>query len=235
MKILIILISILILSLNIVAQNLESRIPSIIDRIEKPVDIESFNPIFHFPPVNQDTTYVCWSFSTLSFIETEANRLGNKPVKLSMMFPVYYGYIEKAKLFVETRGQSRFTPGDLFITVFDVINAHGIIPLDGYKGETRNCMTFNHDALYAELNIYIDNVKKKQNWQEDNVIAGLKVILNKHLGAPPDQFNYNGKKYTPTSFAKEYINLPWDDYILVTTFMYDKFDSYIILDVPDNI
>jgi len=234
MKILIILISILLISVCVIAQNLESKIPSIIEGIEKPIDIESFNPTFHFPPVNQDTTYVCWSFSTLSFIETESKRLGNEPVKLSMMFPVYYGFIEKAKLFVKTRGQSRFTSGDLFITVLDVIKAHGIVPLDAYKGETRNCMTFNHDTLYSELDSYMNSVKKKQNWQQDNVIAGLKVILNKHLGAPPQKFNYNGKEYTAASFAKEYVNLVWDDYILVTTFMYDKFDSYIVLNVPDN-
>jgi bleomycin hydrolase len=234
MKILVILISILILSINLLAQNLESKIPALIDKIEKPGSIESFKPIFHFPPVNQDTTYVCWSFSTLSFIETESKRLGNQPVKLSMMFPVYYGFIEKAKLFVQTHGQSRFTPGDLFITVFDVIKTHGMVPLDAYKGQTRNCKTFNHDALYSELNVYINNVKKEQNWQEDHVIAGLKVILNKHLGPPPRQFNYDGKEYTPTSFAAEYVNLPWDDYMLVTTFMYDQFDSYIVLNVPDN-
>ena len=234
MKLIIILMIILTLSPIANAQNLENKIPEIMADIHPPADLKSFNPLFHFPPVNQDTTYVCWSFSTLSFLETEVQRLGHTPVKLSMMFPVYYGYIEKAKLFVKTRGKSRFTPGDLFITVLDIIQKQGIVPFDVYKGETRNCKTFNHDILYEELDQYIESVKQNNIWDEKQVISGIKIVLDKHLGAPPVKFIYNGKEYTPVSFADEYLNLPWNDYLLITSFMYDSFDSYITLDVPDN-
>ena len=65
--------------------------------MEKPQNLEAFRPVFHFAPVNQDTTNACWSFSTLSFIETEVQRIKGKPVKLAVMFPVYYAFMEKAK------------------------------------------------------------------------------------------------------------------------------------------
>ena len=221
-------------AINIQAQNLESKIPGIMSEIERPSGLESFKPLFHFPPVNQDTTYVCWSFSTLSFLETEMERLGKTPVKLAMMYPVYYGFIDKAKLFVETKGESRFTPGDLFITVLDVIKKHGIVPFEAYDGDTRSCSTFNHTQLYEDLNQYMKEVKEKQIWDEDEVISGVKKVLNHHLGAPPEKIIYKGKEYTPRSFADTHVNLPWDEYVLVTSFMYDNFDSFIALDVPDN-
>jgi hypothetical protein len=87
-------------------------------------DKESFKNADHLAPLNQDTTSSCWSFATLSFIESEMARLGKKPVKLAVMFPVYYAFVEKAKYFLETKGESHFAPGDLFQTVFDIVQSH---------------------------------------------------------------------------------------------------------------
>ena len=89
---------------------------------EKPGSLQLFNPVYHFPPVNQDTTNACWSFSTLSFIESELYRINGSSVKLSVMFPVYYAFIEKGKYFVKTRGKSRFKAGDLFPTVLCLLD-----------------------------------------------------------------------------------------------------------------
>ena len=82
-----------------------------------PEKIEEFNPVFHFPPVNQDNTHICWSFSALSFIESEMQRFGRDKVKLSVNYPMYYAFILKAEYYVQTRGRSHFSAGDLFGTV----------------------------------------------------------------------------------------------------------------------
>ena len=63
-----------------------------------------------------------------------------------------------------------------------------MVPFDVYKGETRDCNTFNHDILYEELNQYIKGVKQNNLWDEKQVISGLKILLDKHLGAPPLKF-----------------------------------------------
>ena len=205
-----------------------------IEKIEIPQSPESFNPLFHFPPVNQDTTSACWSFATASFFESEAKRLGFEPVKLAVMFPVYYGFIEKAKAFVKTKGKSRFAPGDLFTTVVEVVNKYGIVPEQNYRGQTRACSTYNHRSLYSELNQYIEKVKTDSIWDEELVLKTVTFILDKHLGKPPEQFNYDGKKYNPKTFAAEKLHLPFQDYILVTSFSYAPFYSFTTLDVPDN-
>jgi bleomycin hydrolase len=199
-----------------------------------PDQIEQYHPVFHFPPVNQDTTQICWSFSTLSFIETEMQRIGLEPVKLSVVYPVYYTFVEKARYFIHERGQSRFEPGDLFSTVFEIIQKYGIVPQSVYRGQVGTNKTYNQDALYDELKAYMQDVKSEGRWDEEPVVARVKEILNRHVGLPPDSFEYEGKAYTPLSFLHEQVRLPWDDYILVTSFMYAPFDTYCTLEVPDN-
>jgi bleomycin hydrolase len=199
-----------------------------------PSDTSEFNPIWHFPPVNQDTTLVCWSFSTLSFMETEMSRIGKTPVKLAMMFPVYYAFIEKAKYFIENRGSTHFAPGDLFSTVLDVIQKYGIVPEEAYKGNIRDKVTYNHSDLYDELDKYMEQVKKNELWDEVKVLAQVRKILNKHLGKPPVSFKFRNVEYTPESFRDLIVSLPWNQYVTLTSFEYAPFDSLIALDVPDN-
>ena len=201
---------------------------------QTPTSFNQFNPIFHFPPVNQDTTYVCWSFSTLSFIESEMHRLGKDAVKLSVMFPVYYGFIEKAKYFVKTKGESRFKAGDLFGTVFDVIKKYGIVPESIYTGKITNKVTYNHNNLYDELYAYMDKVKTDSIWNEEIVVQNVRIILNKYLGKPPKLITYKGNALTPIEFAKNIVQLDWDKYVKITSFKYTPFYKNCSLNVPDN-
>ncbi len=141
------------------AQWSDAAVKNELGRTTIPSDPADFNPCFHFKPVNQDTTQICWSFSSISFIETEMQRLGRQPVKLSVVFPVYYTFIEKTREFVRTRGTSRFEPGDLFTTVFEIVNKYGIVPETAYRGQAVPRPTYNQDSLYSELKRYIRTVR----------------------------------------------------------------------------
>jgi bleomycin hydrolase len=46
---------------------------------------------------NQGRSGTCWSFATISFLETEAIRLGKPAFDLSEMYTVKYAYTDKAK------------------------------------------------------------------------------------------------------------------------------------------
>jgi len=200
----------------------------------KPESIVSFNPVFHFPPINQDTTSICWSFSTLSFIESEMKRLGKEEVRLSVVHPVYYGFIEKAKYFIKTKGNSRFYAGDLFGTVINVIKKYGIVPEKDYTGKITKKKTHNQKKLYSELYAYMNTVKRDLLWNEELVISKIKEILKKHIGNPPQEIIFKNKKYTPLEFANEIVDLKWEDYIKVTSFKDVKFFKQTALNVPDN-
>lgn len=196
--------------------------------------ISEINPVFHFPPINQDTTLVCWSFSTISFIESEMQRLEKDKVKLSVMYPVYFGFIEKAKYFVKTHGKSRFSPGDLFGTVINVINKYGIVPENVYSGNKSDNKTYNHTKLYKKLNEYMEKVRSDSLWKEEIVVHRVKEILNKYLGEPPQKFNFKDKEYSPLEFANEIVNIHWNDYIKITSFKSSPFFQFTKLAVPDN-
>ncbi len=205
-----------------------------LETLHKPHTLEDFTPVFHFPPINQDTTNACWSFSTLSFLESEMKRNHIKPVRLSVMFPVYYAFVEKARHFVQTKGASRFAGGDLFSGVLEVIKQYGIVPQSVYFGQVGSCKRYSHKALERELKAYMDKVKTLQQWDEALVVKGVRRILGAHMGAPPKQFNYEGKSYTPQSFRDQVVRLPWKNYVAVTSFLYAPFYQFIELNVPDN-
>ena len=228
LTILLVTLFVIITSLNAQDESLRTKYESL------QFEIESFNPVDHLAPLNQDSTFSCWSFATLSFIESEMIRLGREPVKLAVMYPVYYAFLEKAKYYVKTKGESLFAPGDLFHTVFDIVQEYGIVPLENYRGQKHNYNTFNHNLLYSELNYLMSQVKNESMWDETRVVEQVRTILNAHLGEPPSEFIYQGKKYTPSSFRDKQVGLPWDQYLTLTSFTYAPFDSLIVLDVPDN-
>jgi len=201
---------------------------------DKPSSMTLFNPIYHLPPVNQDTTNACWSFSTLSFIESEIHRLTGESIKLAVMFPVYHAFLEKGKYFVKTQGKSRFKPGDLFPTVLKIIQNHGIVPEEAYRGQVEFSGIYNHKALESDIEKLKDEIIAENSWQEEEILARLTKILDLYLGPPPESFKYQGEDYTPLTFAQKFVNLSWDDYILITSFSYAPFYQFIKLDVPDN-
>ena len=203
-------------------------------RLDKPVSINEFSPLRHLPPINQDTTSSCWSFSTLSFLESEMLRQGRDSVRLALMYPVYWGFVEKARQYVKTRGQSKFGPGDLFTGVLDIVKKYGLMPQSAYPGQTRSCSTFNHNPLYAALQKFLGKIKEINNWDEAEVIEQVREILDRYLGRPTDSFSYHGKIYTPKSFLNQVTGLDINDYRIFTSFLYAPFGQDIILDVPDN-
>lgn len=205
-----------------------------IDQIHKPNNPDEFKTVFHLPPVNQDTTNACWSFATTSFIESEMQRLGMKPVKLAEMYPFFHVYIEKAKEYVRTRGASRFSPGDLFTGVIEIIKTYGVVPESAYPGKMPDHTTHNHARMEEDLDKLMLNVKQMEIWDEDLVLQKVRKILYWYLGVPPQTFEYEGKTFTPRSFLNEVVRLPWDNYIMVTSFTYAPFYKYTELKVPDN-
>jgi bleomycin hydrolase len=216
------------------AQPLTDALKKEIDQRGHPSSIGQFAAVRHLSPINQDTTSSCWSFASISFIESEMMRLGLDSVRLAVMYPVYSIFLEKMKQFVETHGKSRFAPGDLFFGVLETVQKYGLVPMSAYRGSTCEWDTRNHTALYAELDSLTHRLKAAAQWNEEDALVQTRQILDKHLGAPPAEFVYRGKKYSPVSFAKEIVRLPWDNYVRVMSFQYAPFYANAVLKVPDN-
>jgi bleomycin hydrolase len=215
------------------AQSRKEQIQDALGKTPHPASAAEFQTVPHLSCMNQGKTSICWSFATSSFVESEMARLKLPSVRLSVAYPVYCAFLEKARRFVRMHGDSRVNAGDLFMGVFNTCRDYGAIPLSDYGAPTPG-KALNHDRLYADIDKLMHEVKTKGEWDEDAVVGKMKTLLNRHLGEPPQEFSYEGKKYTPRSFAAEVVRLPWKDYRMITSFKYAPFDTFIEFKVPDN-
>jgi bleomycin hydrolase len=215
------------------AQTTTERVRADLEKIPHPQSVADFQAAPGLPCQNQNKTLICWSFATGSFLESEMIRLKLPPVRLSVMYPAYCQYIEKARRFVQTKGASRVSPGDIFCGVLDVCQQYGAMPAEAYE-KTPDSKAFDQKRLYKELDEYVQQVKARGHWDEAEVVGRVKEILNQHLGEPPRSFSFKGKTCTPQSFLAETVRLPWSEYVNVTSFETGPFSRFIELKVPDN-
>lgn len=202
--------------------------------IDKPSFEDFTNAVFHFNPVRQDTTGTCWSYSTVSFLESEIFRLYNKKIKLSEMFIAYWEYVEKARRYIREKGDSKFEQGSESELALERIKQYGLVPLEAYSGLINGQIKHNHDPMHKEMYDYLKFLKKNNYWDEEVALTTIKSIMNKYIGKPPLEFEYRGTKYTPFSFRDEVCKINPDDYVGFLSTL--KFDFYTKceFEVPDN-
>jgi bleomycin hydrolase len=185
------------------------------------------------PVKNQAMTGTCWCFSTTSLIESDEIRRDKKEFDLSEMFTVRNIYIEKAKNYILRQGHAQFGEGGLAHDMIRATGTYGAVPEVVYSGLVNGQKDYNHQELFGKLQSYLDSVLKKQpiaaNWME-----GYSKILDQYLGKVPQEFSYDGKKYTPVSFAKEVLKFNANDYVSLTSFTHQPYYNSFILQVPDN-
>jgi bleomycin hydrolase len=191
------------------------------------------------PVLSQGYTGTCWSFSALSFFESEMIRKGveNPPI-LSQMYIARKAYEAKAENFIRMDGKSNFSEGGAFHDIPYVFKRYGIVPNDVYGGLNYGSDKHNHQQLYKGLNGYmggvLDYVDNKGTATLSNTWkAGLNGILDAYFGEDPTKFTYEGKEYTPKSFAAS-TKLNMDDYVSLTSFTHFPMHEEVQLMIQDN-
>ena len=182
---------------------------------------------------NQAMTGTCWCFATTSLVESEEIRKENKEIDLSEMYTVRNMYIEKAKNYILRNGKAQFGEGGLGHDEIRAVAAYGAVPLNNYTGLMNGAQSYDHQKLFGELQKYLDSVLRRKPISND-WLDGYVKILDENLGAPPKEFAYNGKTYTPVSFAKEVLHFNPSDYVSLTSFTHEPYYKSFILQVPDN-
>ena len=202
--------------------------------VVKPTSLESFKQVWHFPPVTQDLTSTCWSFSTTSFLESEVARLNGQHIKLSEMHTVYYEFLEKVREFIRTKGKAYFGEGSQSEAVLREWKKYGAVPLSVYPGLPEGETFHNHSLLFQELNDFLAFLKEKNFWDEERAVVYAKFVLDKYLGVPPQKFTFNGKEYTPLTFVSDLLKINPDDYVAFMSTLSVPYYTKDEYKVPDN-
>ena len=202
---------------------------------QPPAKVELYtNRQWHNPPVSQGNTNTCWCFSTTSFLESEAYRISKMKVKLSEMYTVYWEYVEKAKRFVEKRGESDYNEGSEANAVTRMWKKYGIIPEADYSGLLGDRKFHNHEAMIKEMKTYLESVKSRAAWDEEAVVATIKSIMKHYMGEPPLEITVAGKKLNPLQYLNDVLRINPDDYVDILSYSQEPFYAHVEYKVPDN-
>lgn len=186
------------------------------------------------PVKNQNRTGTCWCFSTLGFLESELLRMGKGEYDLSEMFIVSKNYKDKAEKFVRLHGELNYAQGGSFEDVLQAWKDYGIVPESVMNGLQYGEDMHVHNELESVSRAYLDQIIKNPNrklstaWKK-----GFDGIIDAYLGTAPEKFTYNGKEYTPKSFAAE-LGINPDDYVSLTSYTHHPFYSEFAIEVQDN-
>lgn len=190
------------------------------------------NPITSVKDQNRSGT--CWAFSTLGFIESELLRMGKGEYDLSEMFVVSHTMMDRAEYVVRMYGDVQFAPGGSAYDIIYCLKYYGLVPQEAMPGIMYGDTLPNHNELDAIAKGYVkaltsNNLKKLSPvWKN-----GLQAIYDSYLGKIPEEFEYNGKQYTPMSFAQS-LGLNADDYVSLTSYTHHPFYDQFVFEVPDN-
>jgi bleomycin hydrolase len=186
------------------------------------------------PVKNQQSSGTCWSFATVSFIETELLRMGQPEYDLSEMFFVHYAYSEKANLYVRFQGTNNFGQGGQAHDVLNVMRDYGFVTEDIYSGKNYGSSDHNHGEMEVILKGLVDGTIKKEGGKITTAWRPtLESTLNNYLGVIPTEFTYNGKRYSPKTLL-ESTSFKIDDYVEITSFSHHPYYKQFILEIPDN-
>ncbi|MBQ7209681.1 MAG: aminopeptidase [Paludibacteraceae bacterium] len=190
------------------------------------------NPITTVKDQNRSGT--CWSFSTIAFLESELLRMGKGEYDLSEMFVVHHTMLDRAEYVVRMYGEAQFAPGGSAYDVIYCLKNYGMVPQSVMPGIMYGDTLPNHNELDAVAKGFVkgitgSNLKKLSPvWRK-----GLEAIYNAYLGELPTEFEYEGKQYTPLTFASM-LGLNADDYVSITSYTHHPFYTRFALEVPDN-
>ncbi len=185
------------------------------------------------PVKNQYVSPTCWSFSGLSFFESELIRMGKKSYDLSEMYMVRETYKKKAEEFLKRKGNTSFAGGGEYQDLLNICREAGLVPEEAYPGLNYGEKRHDHHEMDAVLKGYMQGLLKSPKlttaWSN-----GLNGILDAYLGKTSDDFQFDNKLYTATSFMSE-LELNPDDYIIISSFNNHPFyEEFIIKEVPEN-
>ena len=210
---------------------------------EKKDSVNKNKPVFTVVKENKITSIkdqnrsgTCWDFSTLSFFESEILKKTGKTYDLCEMFVANKTYLDRAIMAVRMHGDVSFSQGGSSYDPLYCIQHYGICPEDAMPlpGTLYGDTLANFNEFFNAMTPYVDAIAKSKDKKLSPAWSkGLQGIIDAYVGKCPEQFTYQGKSYTPQTFAAS-LGLDWDDYVSITSYTHHPMWSQFAVEVQDN-
>lgn len=222
------------------AQNTEAKKDSAAGFQFTTVDSLAITPI-----KNQKNAGTCWSYSGMSFLESEVLKKTGKVYDFSEMFVVENTYMDRAEKAVRMHGDVSFSQGGSFCDIVYCLRNYGLVPdSEMPAGVMYGDTLSNHTELSAITDPMVAAAakSKKLQYSPDGEALWKKAVRAVHeiyLGKLPEKFTYEGKQYDPMSFAAS-TGLNPDDYVSITSFTHHPYSTGanlgkgFVIEVQDN-
>lgn len=186
---------------------------------------------------NQGSSGTCWCFSATSFLESEAIKKGtaDTTLSLSVMYSVYWNYLDKFQKYVRLDGYLNLAEGGAFEDVTHTFADYGVVQEKDMPtlqpGEKR--VNFREMTALSQgyAKAFVNGVKGQIS---PRYLTGYQEILQAYLGTVPTSTNYRGVTYSPKDFVTKGLKLDMNDYVSITSFTHHPFYSRFAIEVPDN-
>jgi bleomycin hydrolase len=183
---------------------------------------------------NQGSSSTCWSYSGNSYIESEMIRMGKKPIDIAEMFTVRNMYIDKAESYVRMHGGMSYGQGGAPHDPIDLMMKYGALPQELYIGLLPGQVKNDHSELESVIKGIIEPIAKSEKPISTVWKKALTGVVDTYLGTVPEKFKFEGKEYTPMTFAKDVVGIDAKDYVEITSYISSPYYSQMIVMVPDN-
>ena len=189
------------------------------------------------PVKDQNRSGTCWCYSTMTMLESEILRSGGREMHLSEMWIVRHSFMDKAEKYMRMHGTINFAEGGASRDVTEGIKAHGIVPNDVYPGLNYGTDKPDFHELSRVLKAYLDAVMAASEDGKKPLSTawkrGFDALLDTYFGVCPETFEWEGRSYTPQSFAAS-LPIDMEDYVDLTSFTHHPFYTQFIIEIPDN-
>jgi aminopeptidase C len=217
-------------------------------------DTKTFTTVKELPITsikNQWRSGTCWAYGTLGYLESEILRQTGREYNLCEMFVVNKDYMDNAKHYVRMHGFSQISEGGSCDDVIDVIRHYGICPEDAmpapgslvgdslanfkvffpqFEATVRRAIVPDDsvaaDLVAAQKAATAIGAVPRPHWQDS-----VQAVIDRYVGRCPESFVYEGKTYTPQSFAQS-LGLNFDDYVSLTSYLHHPFREWIVIEAP---
>ena len=162
-------------------------------------------------------------------------RMGKKPVDIAEIYTARNVYIDKADNYVRMHGAVSWGDGGACHDVITMYAKYGAVPQSVYTGLNYGTSKNKFGEMQAVLKGILDAIVKNPNGKlTPNWRKAFVAVLDTYLGDNPETFTWEGKQYTPRTFADKVIGINPGDYIELASFSDKPYYQRTMLMVPDN-